>query len=76
MFGDLGYETRFEHRIIEISPDAKIVGFTIGHASVTSKVVRIGPAGSTGLTENRTYIWFEQPKNRFAREPGFKPENW
>ena len=36
MFGDLGYETRFEHRIIEISPDAKIVGFTIGHASVTS----------------------------------------
>ena len=36
MFGDLEYETRFEHGIIEISSDAKIVGFTIDHAYVTS----------------------------------------
>jgi hypothetical protein len=35
MFDDLGYETRFEHGTIEISSDAKIVGFTIGHTSVT-----------------------------------------
>jgi hypothetical protein len=36
MFGDLEYETRIEHGIIEISFDAKIVSFTIGHASITS----------------------------------------
>jgi hypothetical protein len=36
MFGDLEYETRFEHKIIEISSDAKIVDFTIGHAYITS----------------------------------------
>jgi hypothetical protein len=36
MFGDLGYETRFERGIIEISSVAIIVGFTIGLASVTS----------------------------------------
>jgi hypothetical protein len=36
MFGDLRYEARFEHEIIEILSDAKIVGFTIGHISVIS----------------------------------------
>jgi hypothetical protein len=36
MFGDLGYKTRFEHIIIEISSDSKIVCFTLVHAFVTS----------------------------------------
>ena len=36
MFGNLGYATRFEHEIIDILSDAKIVGFTTGHAFVTS----------------------------------------